>query len=355
MDKKKKYYYFSFDSFGWMIVGIAATVGSLVLGWPTDGVDWIWVSSIILFLLGIAAIIIPPVVSNGKDIKKAYPNGLLEMAIADAIEASKQKYDKKWYVQKYEHYLREITQADKLNPIDLNIDDAKFDNLFTLKGALSITNAPIFAWKDPEYSWFLIANYTATLSKRYSQGSHLFELKNRNDSEFENFICKGKTVLERIKDGKFDYETNVRFYILSKNEIKENKAMIEQMIAGHELFGIHLFIIDSTVFDEKSNNNVVIRDLYNTLLKSSNISNDVFDVMIYKADNDDMMVKYPSEGQLKERNYSEIKENCDPFIKALAEKLYSDKNTIYPKDGQTKIDIDNIQLDLNRNYTFVNV
>jgi len=129
MEKKKNYYYFSFDSLGWMIVGIAATVGSLVLGWPTDGVNWIWVLSIILFFLGIAAIIIPPVISNGKEIKNAYPNGLLEKAIYDAIEASKQTQDKKWYTKKYEHYLREITQADKLNPIDLNIDDGKFDNL----------------------------------------------------------------------------------------------------------------------------------------------------------------------------------------------------------------------------------
>lgn len=356
MKKKKKYYYFSFDSFGWLIVGVAATVGGLVLGWPTNGVNWIWLSSIILFLLGIAAIIIPPVVTNGKEINNAYPNGLLGEAISDAIEASKQTQDKKWYTRKYEHFLREITQADKLNPIDLNIDDPKFDNLFTLKGALSITNAPIFAWKDPEYSWFLIANYTATLNKRYRQGSSVFELKNRSDNEFEEFIERGKNVLQQIKDGTFDYETNVRFYILSKEEIKENKAMIEQMIAGHELFGIYLFIIDSSVFEERNSTNASIRQLYN-MLTSSNIcnDNDVFDVMIYKAEDNEMNVKYPSDGQLKECKYSEIKENCDPFIKSLAEKLLSDKNTIYPKKGQTKINIDDKQIDLNSNYTFVNV
>ena len=352
----KKYYYFSFDSKEWMIVGIAVSVISLLLGCLTDGVNWIGLVSIILFLVGISAIIIPPVVRNGKEIKKAYSDGLLDKAISEAIDASKQK-DNNLYVPKYMHYLREITQADKLNPIELNIDNQKFDNLFTMIGALSITNAPIFAWKDPEYSWFLIANYTATLRRRYCQGSNVFQLKNREDKEFHDYIGKGKEILEQIKNDNFNYETNVRFYIISRKEIKENKAMIEQMIAGHELFGIRLFLIDSAVFNEKNSSNVEIRDLYNALLKSSNISNDVFDVMIYKNAENQLMVKYPSDGQLKERMYSEISDNCAPFIKALAEKLYSDKNTIYPPNSmeKTKIDIDDFQIDLNRNYTFINV
>lgn len=354
MKKKKKYYYLSFDSFGWMLLGIVVTVGSLVLGWLTEGDNWIWILSMLLFLLGIATIIIPPIIINGKEIKKAYQNGLLEEAISDAIEASKQTQDKTWYTRKYEHFLHEITQADKLNPIDLNIDDPKFDNLFTLNGALSITNAPLFAWKDPEYSWFLIANYTATLNKRYSQGNNVFQLKNRKDKEFDTFLDDGDKILESIAKGAFSYDSNVRFYILSEEEIKENKAMIEQMIAGHELFGIHLFIINANVFED-THNNVKIDRLYQTLLESSNISNDVFDVMIFKS-NSNMRFKYPSEGQLKERDYSDIENNCNPFIQALACKLSNNSSyRIYPRKGQTKIDIGTIQIDLNSNYTFVSV
>ena len=353
MKKKKKYYYFSYSSAMWW--GIVVTIFGVVLGWPNEGINWKWIVSMLLFLAGIAIIIIPPIINNNKEINAAYPNGLLNEAISDAIEASKQTQDKKWYVRKYEHYLREITQADKLNPIDLNIDDQKFDNLFTLEGALSVTNAPLFAWKDPEYSWFLIANYTATLNKRYNSGHNVFQLKNRNDKEFEQFIEQSEECLKTIAEGKFKYDTNIRFYILSKEDIKNNKAMLEQMIAGHELFGIHLFIIDSEVFNEKTSGNVNINNLYTTLLNSSNISNDVFDVMIYKADDGSMRFKYPSDGQLKERSYREIKKNCDPFIQALAEKLLSNTNRIYPKAGQTKIDIDNIQIDLNSNFTFVNV
>lgn len=354
MGKKKKYYYFSFDSFGWLAVGILVTVVGLVLGWPSEGIDWKWIATIILFLGGIATIIIPPIIINGKEIKEAYPNGLLEEAISDAIEASKQTHGKKWYTQKYKHFLREITQADKLNPIYLNLDDPKFDNLFTMNGALSITNAPLFAWKDPEYSWFLIANYTATLNKRYSQGNNVFQLKNRKDKEFETFLDDGDKILESIAQGSFLYDSNVRFYILSEEEIKENKAMLEQMIAGHELFGIHLFIINARVFED-THNNVKIDKLYQTLLASSNISNDVFDVMIYKS-NSIMRFKYPSEGQLKERDYSDIENNCNPFIQALACKLSNNSSyRIYPQKGQTKIDLGTTQIDLNSNYTFVNV
>ena len=113
MKKKKKYYYFSYSSAMWW--GIVVTILGVVLGWPNEGINWKWIVSMLLFLAGIAIIIIPPIINNNKEINAAYPNGLLNEAISDAIEASKQTQDKKWYVRKYEHYLREIIRRGMKN------------------------------------------------------------------------------------------------------------------------------------------------------------------------------------------------------------------------------------------------
>ena len=197
MKKKKSYYYLSFDSIGWVLISLIASIGSFVIGCLTGGVNWGWISSMLLFLFGIAAIIIPPLVSNGKAINEAYKDGLLDKAISEAIEAAKMQKGKEYHIKKYEHYLHKIIQADKLNPIQLNIDDKKFDNLFTLKGALSITNAPLVAWKDPEYNWFLVANYMATLIKRQQSPTKL-EIKDRKTSDFRDFIETGERILADI-------------------------------------------------------------------------------------------------------------------------------------------------------------
>ena len=361
MKKKKSYYYLSFDSIGWVLISLIASIGSFVIGCLTGGVNWGWISSMLLFLFGIAAIIIPPLVSNGKAINEAYKDGLLDKAISEAIEAAKMQKGKEYHIKKYEHYLHKIIQADKLNPIQLNIDDKKFDNLFTLKGALSITNAPLVAWKDPEYNWFLVANYMATLIKRQQSPTKL-EIKDRKTSDFRDFIETGERILADISNVCFNYDENVRFYIISESDIKENKAMIEQMIAGHELFGIHLFIIDPAIFKcvvRIEGETKTLYDLYQKVVANKTITDnqDVLDIMIYKDEKDDIMVKYPSEGILKERYYTEIESDCNNFTKALAENIKGNSAyRIYPiNSNKTKIDIDGIQIDLNSNYTYCNI
>ncbi len=355
--EKKKYFYITIS--GWTYVEIITFLVGVIAGFlQIPKYEWVnnvgWIVSIISMLL----IFLQPIVTNRGLIAKAYPEGLLDKAISGAIEAANMPKDKEYYTKKYEHYLREIAQADKLNPIELAIDDDKFDNLFTLQGALSITNAPLVAWKDPEYNWFLVANYMATLKKRYYQSTtKTLELIERTKDKFQEFIRENNSILDKIKKGTYLYDNYVRFYILSKKEIKENKAMLEQMIAGHELFGIHLYVIDDSVLETSE----IKQRLKSESLKSL-ISNNTIDVMIYKDDKGNMRIKYPLNGKLEDHPYSDMNRNgdTDVFIRVLAEQVSNNaKYKIYPPVDTNatiiKADDSDIQINLNQNYTFVKV
>ena len=261
----------------------------------------------------------------------AYDNSLLTNAIEKALVASDNaKNDAGKSKKKIEHFLLEIAQADRLNPVNLKLDDRKYDNLYEIKGTLSITDAPVFAWKNPEYNWFLVSNYTSVLLKRLGNSTlKQIRLVSRKNNSFKSFIKEGSQILEDIKQGSFTFDNNVRFYLLTQKEIEGNRAMIGQMVAGHDLFGIHLFIVNKDIL-----NCAKMEAQYIGLKNNSIITNDVIDMMIYKDKNDHMYVKYPDKaGELEETRYDSVKLDVHPFIQKMASIVLDEPVTylFYPK------------------------
>ncbi len=268
-----------------------------------------------------------------------------------AINASKIDSEKK----KIKHFLLEIDKSDRLNPLELQLGETKFTNLYDTKGTLSITDAPIFAWKNPEYSWFLISNYTAVLLSRWNKSTKKqLKIVDRKNAAFKTFIADGKKILESIRDGQFKKIDNVRFYLLEKEEVNTNKAMIGQMVAGHDLFGIHLFIVNKKILNDN-----LMAHYYQGLKTFLSIENDVIDVMFYLNLKGKLMVKYPKDGKLEETELKNIQgpSPLKEFIQGLAGLLINNPSyLIYPQiepSGEEKIN--NLPFYISKNKTHLSV
>ncbi len=292
---------------------------------------------------------------NDNTIKSAYENQLLWEVMEKAIAASKaSSEDNASSMKKIKHFLSEIRNSDRLNPLILKLGNEKYTNLYNTKGTLSITDAPLFAWKNPEYSWFLISNYTAVLLNRWKKSQHnSMSIVDRSSPDFFSFLKQGDCLLKRISEGKFKNEENIRFYLLDKTDVNNDKALIGQLIAGHDLFGIHLFVVDKSIL--KDNN---IKHHYEGLINLSIIENNVIDVMVYTGSQKTLMVKYPSDGELKEDKLSSIPGymNLKGFIIELAGLIISNPNyLIYPpkKEPSGEEKINNLPYFINKTKTHI--
>ena len=288
-------------------------------------------------------------------IKSAYENQLLWEVIEKAITASKSSSeDNAASKKKIKHFLFEIRNSDRLNPLVLKLGNEKYTNLYNTKGTLSITDAPLFAWKNPEYSWFLISNYTAVLLNRWKKSPHnSMSIVDRSSPDFFTFLNQGDLLLKRISDGKFKNEDNIRFYLLDKKDVINDKALIGQLIAGHDLFGIHLFVVDKCVLKDKT-----IKNHYEGLISLSIIENNVIDVMVYTGTQKTLMVKYPRDGELEESKLLSIPghNHLKGFIMELARLIISNPNyLIYPpkKEPSGEEKINNLPYYINKTKTHI--
>lgn len=206
-----------------LVVGVLISIGGYFVEPP-------W--TLFVMFLGLFAAFVPFICTDYKEIREkdeklqhlaqsikdnklkydnAYDNSLLTNAIEKALVASDNaKNDAGKSKKKIEHFLLEIAQADRLNPVNLKLDDRKYDNLYEIKGTLSITDAPVFAWKNPEYNWFLVSNYTSVLLKRLGNSTlKQIRLVSRKNNSFKSFIKEGSQILEDIKQGSLDRKSVV--------------------------------------------------------------------------------------------------------------------------------------------------
>ena len=357
--RHKEYTKYRFWNFTWgaiigLIIAILSFIWMIIEAKCANKIEL--TISMILSFLSIIVICFEPIIKNEHKIKKAYDTELLSRAISKAIEASKQTMDSNRSKRKYEHFLKEITQAERLNPLYISFDDAAYDDLYDMKGTISITDAPVFAWKNPEYNWFLLNHYVANLLKRLelvNRGSIILE--NRNEDGFQNFIKNGMEVLSKIGEGYFEYDSFVRFYILTEQDLQENRAMVEQFVAGHELFGINLFLIDKNkIIDDKSLNTAF--DRIKSVIKEENDKSNVLDIMVYMR-GAEKGYKIGRNGKLENESINEETETaCDRFIKDLAKKINENKELLfYPVIKQKKVSYRSNGFKYNKKKTFLYV
>lgn len=342
MNTKRKYKYFedidkksSSIAVYLTILGIVITIISIILCVAkSKGIRFDLLLSFIGLFVGLICVFLPNTIGIYRIINKmqrqvdcAYGNGLLSDAISAALYASSKEDEEK---KKFKHFLKEITQAERLNPLYISFDDTPYDDLYDMRGTLSITDAPIFAWKNPEYSWFLLNHYVASLLKQIGlYNNSIIKIENRNGEGFKEFILKEKKVLQTISEGTFDYNTFVRFYLITETEFMDNRAMFEQFVAGHELFGINLFLVnkDKVIKDEQLN---AAFFGIKRVLKDSDSQNSVLDVMVYEKTNKEKGYKIGINGKLENESITpETEIACDRFIADLAKKIDNNNDLLF--------------------------
>ena len=348
---RRRYFYLSFS--GALLCGLFITLVDYLLA--KEGVINLkqpltyWDK--LAFALSVLVAFLAPMGANWLIIRRAYKKGLLDRAISASIKGAGQVSEK----EKYSHFLREITQADRLNPLLLEIDGPVFDDLYDYQATFSITEAPLFAWKNPEYTWFLITHYTSVLLHRIkTEGGEngRISIVDRTDESFRNCKQKGLAFLEPLSNSLSNFDGFFRCYLLSRSEILENKALFEQLVAGHELFGIHLFIIDKDIV----RNNKDLSNTLESLRIIGNAPNKVLDIMVYKDKDGEWGYNNGKDGRLIKNKLSSDKERVvNRFISDLAHLIKSHNSClIYPTDNYPfKFAVDDVNF--NEKKTFLKI
>lgn len=164
------------------------------------------------------------------------------------------------------HRLRETSYFLKINNartgrmLQFSPDNRAINLLHQVEGMVSFTQAEPSEWLNPTYNFFLINNYVASLAKAISLNSPIRSIKfaeDRSNPKFKEFEFNRKEILKQLSElslngslERFLREKRifVRFYILSEDEIENNKSIIETLIAGHELFGCYLYFINERFY-----------------------------------------------------------------------------------------------------------
>lgn len=351
---KKRYFHLTF-SFSFFVGAIIALCDYLLINYA--GVSFNpprTIGDTVTFTASILAIFLIPMLVNWCVIREAFKDGLLDDAIAASIEGAKQKSER----DKYSHFLREITQADRLYPLELKIDDAPFDNIYDAVGTLSITEAPLFAWKNPEYSWFLLSHYVSTLLHRIDRegtgnSKKVLSIVDRGKTgdPHSAFIKKGFDYLEAIANSgsSFVLDDFARIFILDRKEVIENKALCQQLVSGHDLFGIHAFIIDKA----KVMSNTKLCEHIEKLKSMSEPYNNVLDLMVFQASDGKIDCKAGKNGQLvSEEITKETLTEVQRFVEDLTKELvHNDNYLIYPtREYPHKFTIDAIETNKHKSF-----
>lgn len=342
-------------------IGIIIGIVLSVLGFFLDarnalGGDSIDIIGLVVGVLAVAVTLFINAYSNSKNIAKAFGKtdngkGLLDEAVSACLDAAngydennkRPNTESKIRKDKYKGYLQEIIEADRIYPIELKFDSSQSpDDLFTVSSTMSITQAPILAWKAPEYQWFLLNHYVSTLLRRLKKGNITIynRYKTLNSTEFSSAFNKfsGHTieVLKSVKEKGYSPGDSVRFYLIDRKKILEFKDMLMQFVAGHELFGVYVFFIDDSILNPSSGQAnlkekmiLLKQGLYHAkcgedIDPNIDTSKDVLDLMIVE-ESCDLVYKYSKEGKLtKLDNLSSNKSKIEDLIKCIAEKLLDD-------------------------------
>ena len=274
--------------------------------------------------------------SKYKGLKNEYSMAISK--IVDAIDGSNDKE-----IQKYSEHLNAIINMQE-NLVDFKPDSDTFEALHNMRGALSITDAHPLEWLNPTYNFFLISHYVSVIHHSFEaiSNSHsdaiTFDIVDRHASETEVFFKNGFTLLNKLSEISNTQQlqnvidgNHLRFYILDKDIIKKNSGVIELLIAGHEMFGIHLYIIDKNIY-----NILHPETLYCKIFNTEKREETVFDAMFSLDRNGQLSSSIAQTGTLvTNSNRKEQNQELQKFVKALARSIcneteYADRYLLYP-------------------------
>lgn len=294
----RKYYIWS-SSYWWVWISISFSVGGFI--WTiirsiNKYQDTQFLIAAITFMVSLLCTILLPTLKNTKVIKDAYGEDLLWKAINVFLENKEYHLnDNNRLNDNKFKYIQLLNEACDLpyTRANLQLDGKPYDEFFNMQGSISITDASIFAWKYPEYSWFLISQYAASLFKQCQDkcgGEGSLHVEDRYDDSRKMKVVF-KEHLKTSYSSPFDYNSFTRVYLLTKKDFESNKSMIEQFVAGHTLFGINIFIIDKEKFlsDEqrKSVYKKMIEYLNSKKFDELPKEKQYLDTMCYKKKNND--------------------------------------------------------------------
>ena len=292
----QKYYLWSIsDRWIWITITVAfLSFVWAIVRYVNQFQDMQFFIAAILFCISLLGTIIRPIVKNTKAIKKAYDQNLLWEALGVFLkykdyhkDSNNRNNDNRF---KYIQLLKEACDLPYIRA-NLDLDGRPYDEFYNMMGAISVTATNISAWKYPEFSWFLVSQYAASLYKQYykkmqeNNSNISLYIEDRYDDQGETPSSINSNLNDNYKHA-FDYSTFTRVYLLTRKEFEENKSMIEQFVAGHMLFGINIYIIDIDYFlsdgTRKSSYEKMIESLHNKNYNTLHEHEKILDIMCYK-------------------------------------------------------------------------
>ena len=290
--------------------------------------DFFFIIATIIFLLGILCSLIVPTLHNRRAIDNAYKGHLLWDALEiflehkDYHEESNNLNNDNQY--KYVQLLKEACELPFIRA-NLNLDGKPFDEFFNMQGAISVTDASIFAWKYPEYSWFLTSQYAASLFKQgdTNKGKNLI-IKDRKN-EAGGMVKQFKTHLTKLYKSSFEYKGFTRIYLINMDDFNNYRSMLEQFVAGHTLFGINIYILNKDEFLKDSKRKELYYNMIESILKTKMsdmpINKRYLDIMCYMKKNNDNDIFYTdidsSTHDIVELDLKNSKESLKPIDNPL--------------------------------------
>ena len=298
MDKTKtiqKYYLWSISDW-WIWITIIVAILSFIWAIARSVYqfqDKQFITAASLFFVSLLGTIIRPTVKNTRAIKKAYDQDLLWEALGVFLshkdyhkESNNRNNDNQF---KYVQLLKEACDLPYIRA-NLDLDGRPYDEFYNMMGAISVTTTNISAWKYPEFSWFLVSQYAASLYKQFNKMRNndskiSLYIEDRYNEEGETLSSISSYLNDNYKHA-FDYSTFTRVYLMTKKDFEENKSMIEQFVAGHMLFGINIYVIDKDDFlsdnARKSKYEKMIESLHNEKYNTLKEHEKNLDIMCYK-------------------------------------------------------------------------
>ena len=173
------------------------------------------------------------------------------------VAEEKDEIEKEKKIRDLSYYIELATDSCTGKALLFEPNSAAINMLHEVNGTISITAAMPREWLNPTFNFFLIKNYISSIKHQVNSHGKNKTMKfseNRNVPPFVNFGNRKKKIVEdlsklnienpsELKDYLLKEKICIRFYILSIEEIQNNKPILETLVAGHELFGCYLYII----------------------------------------------------------------------------------------------------------------
>ena len=293
MSIKRKYQIFVID--WWFFIGL---IGGFIIGLIIDNGD-ITIKSLFTTIIG--AVLVPYVqvfvfaFKINKYSRQTQRNyySVLNRMVDLCYENKTEEFEK---TTGYLSFLGDKVLGNK----SFNPNDTAIKSLYNMESLISFTNAHPLEWLHPTFDFYLLNNYILSLhheNKKSPKEPTVCE--DRTCNKYTAYKQQQQDILMKLSTKNYaGMNFSNRFYFLSLNDIKQNDALISNLISGHELCGCNLFLVDTDKYKfaniEKDN-----KDLF-LFLSATNFKKN-FDYKAYiKETTIDFAISIDTDGTSKE-------------------------------------------------------